>query len=204
MLRAFSVTHVPHIQVHDICGYGNDRNGKKTAGFGIKPRKSSEKNSQFSKRRATTSQSFLRAAEGAQRESAVTISISVCAVASMLRKALPIDPMMHCHGLDRRQCIRQERLLGAQGCARSLEGREGSKAGSDGQGRQGGVILSSGSSKSDPCRMRRRPSHLTSPSSVHRERITLAELRFAETMRLISVTLSAMGSGFQPSVLSGY
>ena len=171
MLRAFSVTHVPHIQVHDICGYGNDRNGKKkTAGFGIKPRKSSEKNSQFSKRRATTSQSFLRAAEGAQRESAVTISISVCAVASMLRKALPIDPMMHCHGLDRRQCIRQERLLGAQGRARSLEGREGSKAGSDGQGRQGGVILSSGSSKSYPCRMRRRPPASRAPRpSIGRE-----------------------------------
>lgn len=45
---------------------------------------------------------------------------------------------------------------------------------------------------------------LTSPSSIHRERITLAELRLAETMRLISVTLCAMGSGFQPSVLSGY
>ena len=107
---------------------------------------------------------------GAQRESAVTISISVCAVASMLRKALPIDPMMHCHGLDRRQCIRQERLLGAQGRARSLEGREGSKAGSDGQGRQGGVILSSGSSKSYPCRMRRRPPASRAPRpSIGRE-----------------------------------
>ena len=171
MLRAFSVTHVPHIQVHDICGYGNDRNGKKNGRIWYKtPKIIRKKNSQFSKRRATTSQSFLRAAEGAQRESAVTISISVCAVASMLRKALPIDPMMHCHGLDRRQCIRQERLLGAQGRARSLEGREGSKAGSDGQGRQGGVILSSGSSKSYPCRMRRRPPASRAPRpSIGRE-----------------------------------